>query len=113
MEPRSPVIACGLERDYRRDEFPIRYLGQQDEFPTACCPTDPSVLSNNHLDQPPIPQTSPTPWPIASRISGFRKSEFWLGILGFVLFFFIVVGGGVFGSFLAKKKIPDSEKRCV
>lgn len=100
MEQGSPVIASGLERDYR-----------QYEFPTACCPTDPSVLPNNYLDPLPIPQTSPTP--IASRICGFRKSEFWLGILGFVLFVFIVVGGGVFGSLLAKKKIPDSEKRCV
>lgn len=113
MEPGSPVIACGLERDYRRDEFSTRYLGQQDEFPTPCRPTNPSVLSNNHLDQPPIPQTSPTPWPIANRICGFRKSKFWLGFLGFVLFVVIVVGGGVFGSLLAKKKIPDSEKRCV
>lgn len=105
------MIASGLERDYRRDEFPTRYIGQQDEFPTVRCPTDPSVLSNNDLDQLRIPETSPTP--IASRICGFRKSEFWLGILGFVLFVFIVVEGGVFGSLLAKKKIPDSEKRCV
>lgn len=112
MAQGSPVIASGLERDYRQDEFPTRYLGEQDEFPTACRPTDPSGLPNNFLDQLPIQETPPAP--TTSQICGFRKSEFLLGILAFVLFVLLVVGGAVMGSLLARKKSHDSEKkRCV
>lgn len=99
--------ASGLERDYRQDEFPTRYHGQQDELPTVY-----RVYSAgaNHL---PIGNSDEKSNPV-SRICGLRKTTFWLCITVILLLVLGTLVGGVLGSMVGSKKKSGSEtKRCV
>ena len=106
---QSPVLhGSGLERDCRQDEFPTRYLGGQNDSPTAY---------NNIVVQPVMPEKNsnlPSHKSAAEnpkRVCGLRISTFWLTVIFLGL---AGVGAGVLGSRITSKKNDSSEpKRCV
>lgn len=116
---QDPELSCesGLERDSRQDEAPTRYLGRQDEFPTA--------LENrgqhlNHVDLPIKSQAGPD-LPLympttetQSRVCGLRVSTFWLVATVIVLLVLAGVGMGVLGSRITTETNDSAEQnRCV
>lgn len=113
---QGPVLLyeSGLERDRRQDEAPTRYLGRQDEFPTA---RDNSGEYLNHVDMPVISQTDPNlPSHISKtetqrHICGLRVSMFWLVATVIVLLILTGVGMGVLGSKITSKRNDRPEQK--
>lgn len=107
----------GLERDTRQDEAPTRYLGTQDEFPTAC---DNSGQDLNYVDslvKPQAVQDLPSHMPInetRSHVCGLRVSTFLLLAMVIVLLGLAGVGMGVLGSRITSERNNSAEQnRCV
>lgn len=99
------LLGSGLERYRRQEEAPIRYLGRQDEFPTAL------------VDSPVKSQTGSILPAHASirepqiRVCGLRVSTFRLVATVVVLLVIAGVGMGVLGSRITKKGNDSAEQK--